>query len=81
MWDCVHLDGTPRIEVKRALRFEHNQPVVSEKLKTAASHRVIPIPPTLVDCLLHLKEISISEYHKFVVSGYRYKNRAISGWP
>lgn len=62
MWDCVHLDGTPRIEVKRALRFEHNQPVVSEKLKTAASNRVIPIPPMLVDCLLHLKEISISEY-------------------
>lgn len=29
-WDCVDLGDTPHIEVKRALRFEHNRPVVSD---------------------------------------------------
>lgn len=62
MWDCVHFDGTPRIEVKRALRFEHNQPVVTEKLKTKASHRMIPIPNVLTECLKQRKAATNSEY-------------------
>ena len=47
-WDCVHLEVTPCIEVQRALRFEHNRPVVSDRLKTKASRRIVPIPPQLV---------------------------------
>ena len=62
MWDCVHLNGTPRIEVKRALRFEHNQPVVSERLKTKAARRVIPIPMQLVECLKVQKATAKSDY-------------------
>ena len=48
-WDCVHLDGAaPYISVRRALRWVHNQPVVSDELKSAAARRDVPIPPTLV---------------------------------
>ena len=50
-WDCVRLDKTPCIEVQRALRFEHNRPVVSDRLKTKASRRIVPIPPQLVQAL------------------------------
>lgn len=61
-WDCVFLDDTPRIEVKRALRFEHNRPVVSEKLKTKAAKRIIPIPDQLVICLREALEKSNSSH-------------------
>lgn len=61
-WECVFLDPPARIEVKRALRFVHNQPVVSEKLKTKASKRVVPIPPILVSCLSSHKAKSQSMY-------------------
>ena len=61
-WDCVRLDKTPCIEVQRALRFEHNRPVVSERLKTKASRRVIPIPPQLVQALQKEKAVSNSEF-------------------
>lgn len=65
-WDCVQLSETPCISVKRASRFEHNRPVVSESLKTKASRRVVPIPPQLVECLKIEKEKSKSE---FVICG------------
>lgn len=61
-WDCVRLKGTPTIEVKRALRFEHNRPVVTEKLKTPAAKRIVPIPDILVSCLTELKKNSKSDY-------------------
>lgn len=61
-WDCVRLNQTPCIEVQRALRFEHNRPVVSDRLKTKASRRVVPIPPQLVQALKEEKEISNSEF-------------------
>lgn len=51
MWDCVHLDGTPYVEVKRALRWEQCRPVVSEMLKSNAARRDIPIPAQLADFL------------------------------
>ncbi len=55
-WDSVYLDGNaPHISVKRALRWEHNKPVVTEELKSAAARRSIPIPPQLVDYLGPLK--------------------------
>lgn len=34
--------------VRRALRWEHNQPIVTEELKTKAAKRSVPIPPQLV---------------------------------
>lgn len=61
-WDCVRLGETPCIEVQRALRFEHNQPVVEDRLKTRASKRVIPIPPQLVEALREEKRNSTSEF-------------------
>jgi len=61
-WDCVHLEKTPRIVVKRALRFVHNQPVVSETLKTKAAKRVVPIPKVLKECLIAHKAQSNSDY-------------------
>jgi len=61
-WDCVFLEEPPHIDVKRALRFEHNQPVVTEKLKTKAAKRTIPIPYQLEECLKRHKEGSSSEF-------------------
>ena len=61
-WDCVRLKGTPTIEVKRALRFEHNRPVVTDKLKTPAAKRIVPIPDILVSCLAEIKKNSKSDY-------------------
>jgi len=61
-WDCIHLQETPRIEVKRALRHERNQPVVSSTLKSRAAKRVVPIPDCLADVLRAEKENSQSEY-------------------
>lgn len=56
MWDCVHLDGkAPYISVRRVVRFEKNDGVLSDKLKTRDSRRDIPIPPQLVACLKETK--------------------------
>lgn len=66
-WDCVHLDGAaPYISVRRALRWVHNQPVVSDELKSAAARRDIPIPPALVGCLSDLQHTATGDY---VISG------------
>lgn len=62
-WDCVHLDGAaPYISVRRALRWVHNQPVVSDELKSAAARRDVPIPPTLVGCLADLQRTATGDY-------------------
>lgn len=61
-WDCVILDATPRIIVNRALRHEHNRPVISETLKSPAARRVIPIPTLLADCLREERDKSTSEF-------------------
>lgn len=62
-WDCVHLDGAaPYISVRRALRWVHNQPVVSDELKSAAARRDVPIPPTLVCCLADLQRTATGDY-------------------
>lgn len=48
-WDCVDLnDDAPHISVRRALRWEHSRPNVSDELKSPAARRDIPIPPQLV---------------------------------
>lgn len=52
-WDCVYLDAaTPYVDVRRALRWEHNKPVLGDKLKSKAAYRKLPIPPLL---LAHLR--------------------------
>lgn len=62
-WDCVHLEGeAPYIAVKRAVRWEHNQPVLEERLKSDSSSRNIPIPSQLVDCLEAEKKKSKSDF-------------------
>lgn len=62
-WDCVYLDAeTPYIAVKRALRWDHNQPVVSEELKSKAALRNIPIPRDLVEYLRKEKADGGSDY-------------------
>lgn len=54
-WDCVELDGdTPFLTVTRALRWEHNRPIVSDKLKSKAARRTIPLPGKLRDHLAAL---------------------------
>lgn len=62
-WDCVHLDGAaPYISVRRALRWVHNQPVVSGELKSAAARRDVPIPPALVGCLAGMQRTATGDY-------------------
>ncbi len=60
MWDCVYLDAeTPYITVKRACRWDgKNKPYISDKLKSDASSRNIPIPPQLVAVLSALPQKS-----------------------
>lgn len=52
LWDSVYLDvPTPYVHVRRALRWENNRPVLSDKLKSKAAYRKLPIPPPLLDHL------------------------------
>ena len=58
-WDCVDLDGkAPHIRVRRALRWEHNQPVLTDKLKSKSARRDVPIPPILTEHLRSIKRDS-----------------------
>lgn len=62
-WDCVHLDvPNPYLEVKRTWRTEANRPQISDRTKTKAGKRQIPIPPKLLDQLLREKSRSKSDY-------------------
>ena len=62
-WDSVYLDSeAPYLAVRRAWHTEHNRPVVSPELKTAAAKRNIPLPDHLVACLREAKRNSTSDY-------------------
>lgn len=62
-WDCVHLDvANPYLEIKRTWRTEANRPQISDRTKTKAGKRQIPIPPKLLDQLLREKSRSKSDY-------------------
>ena len=52
-WDCVKIDGdAPHIIVKRAVKWDgKNSAIVSEKLKSGAASRNVPVPALLVECL------------------------------
>lgn len=61
-WDCVHLDEPPHIDVRRASRFKGSKPVVTDRLKSKAARRTIPIPNQLTDCLKAEKANSTSDF-------------------
>ncbi len=62
-WDSVFLDApTPYLVVQRAWHTEHNRPVISAQLKTAAAHREIPLPDQLLACLQEAKKNSRSDF-------------------
>ena len=62
-WDSVYLDSeAPYLAVRRAWHTEHNRPVVSTELKTAAAKRNIPLPDHLAACLREAKRNSTSDY-------------------
>ena len=62
-WDCVFLDAeTPYISVRRAWRSVHNRPEVTEKLKSKAARRDIPIPKILQKALQKEKELGKGNY-------------------
>jgi len=62
-WKYVHLDDdTPYIEVENAWRTENNRPVVSDKLKSNAARRKIPIPTQLATYLREQKREAMSDY-------------------
>ena len=51
-WDSVYLDTeAPYLTVRRAWHTEHNRPVISTELKTAAAERNIPLPDHLAACM------------------------------
>jgi len=58
-WDCVKLNAkAPHVIVNRALRWEHNRPVVDEILKSDAARRTIPIPAALTEYLSRIQKPS-----------------------
>jgi integrase len=62
-WDCVFLDAeTPYISVRRAWRSVQNRPEVTEKLKSKAARRDIPIPKILQKPLQKEKELGKGNY-------------------
>lgn len=64
-WKQLKLDcNPPYLSVRSAIRWEHNQPVLSDELKSAAAYRTIPIPDVLVR---HLKNLPVSG--DFVIGG------------
>lgn len=64
-WESVQLNKAPYyIDVKQALHWEHNRPIVDDKLKTDAAYRKITIPPQLVE---HLKAIKGRKKTGFVI--------------
>lgn len=62
-WDCIFLDQqAPYIAVRQAVRWERNQPVVDDTLKSKAAKRDIPIPQLLVNHLVAERELSKSGF-------------------
>ena len=62
-WDSVYLDTeAPYLTVRRAWHTEHNRPVISTELKTAAAERNIPLPDHLAACLREARKKSTSDF-------------------
>ena len=62
-WDCVFLDCPhPYVAVRRAVSWPHNQPAVSEKLKTQAARRDIPLPSQAANYLRERRETAKGDF-------------------
>lgn len=77
-WDCVHLDAeVPYIEVRRAIRWEHNRAIVSDKLKSDAAERNVPLAPQLLEALraasVNAKEFVVTDASGKVLSETAYR--------
>lgn len=64
-WDSVYLDTeAPYLTVRRAWHTEHNRPVISTELKTAAAERNIPLPDHLAACLREAMELFFDSFSR-----------------
>lgn len=56
-WECVDTSSpVPALTVRRALRWSHSRPIVSDELKSSAAYRTIPLPPQLLSHLLAIRK-------------------------
>ena len=67
-WENVILDDEyPYLKIRQAWRVEHNQPVISDKLKSPAAKRDIPIPDMLATHLRALKAAGATDKSDYVI--------------
>lgn len=78
-WDCVHLEGAaPFLEVRRALRWPTNAaPEISDRLKSKAAKRDIPLPTTLA---AHLRAVRAATGSLFVIHNREGGPVSYSSW-
>lgn len=78
-WDCVHLDGpAPFLEVRRALRWPTNAaPEISDRLKSKAAKRDIPLPASLA---AHLRAVRAATGSLFVIHNREGGPVSYSSW-
>ena len=78
-WDCVHLEGAaPFLEVRRALRWPTNAaPEISDRLKSKAAKRDIPLPASLV---AHLRALRAATGSLFVIHNREGGPVSYSSW-
>lgn len=63
-WQDVHLDPPAHLDVRQACRWpSNNQPELSEKLKSKAARRTVPLPPPLRSFLASLWESAEKDAH------------------
>lgn len=79
-WDCVHLnDKAPFIDVRRGCRWPDKiRPKVTNKLKSPAAYRQIPIPHELAD---YLKALRAAQEAQDAQIGRRYVYSDADGHP
>lgn len=78
-WDCVHLEGAaPFLEVRRALRWPTNAaPEISDRLKSKAAKRDIPLPASLA---AHLRALRAATGSLFVIHNREGGPVSYSSW-
>ena len=78
-WDCVHLEGAaPYLEVRRALRWPTNAaPEISDRLKSKAAKRDIPLPASLA---AHLEAVRAATTSDFVIHNRKGGAVSYSSW-
>lgn len=62
-WDSVDLDSkTPSLTVREAWHVHKNRPYITERLKSRAAYRTVPIPSELAQYLKEKENTANSEY-------------------